>query len=66
MSPELMEYALSLAEELDRKYGRQMLDKPEFPCQPDLYFNLYNNIWGCNQPMWTEGDAQYRFRFLPR
>lgn len=33
---------------------------------PDLsggmHFNLYNNIWGTNFPMWFEDDAQFRFR----
>lgn len=33
--------------------------------QPDLeqgiHFNLYNNLWGTNFPMWFEDDARYRF-----
>ncbi len=33
--------------------------------QPDLskgwHFNLYNNLWGTNFPMWYEEDAQFRF-----
>ena len=33
---------------------------------PDLsggmHFNLLNNIWGTNFPMWYEGDAKFRFR----
>lgn len=33
--------------------------------QPDLeqgvFFNLYNNIWGTNFPMWYEEDARFRF-----
>lgn len=47
-------------------HGRHMLDRAGTPLQEDMYFNLYNNVWGCNQPMWTEGNAQYRFRFTPR
>lgn len=27
-----------------------------------IHFNLYNNVWGTNFPMWFEEDAQYRFR----
>lgn len=26
-----------------------------------VYFNLYNNIWGTNFPMWYEEDARFRF-----
>lgn len=26
-----------------------------------LHFNLYNNIWGTNFPMWYEEDARFRF-----
>ncbi len=33
--------------------------------QPDLskgwHFNLYNNLWGTNFPMWYEEDARFRF-----
>jgi hypothetical protein len=32
---------------------------------PDLaggmHFNLYNNIWGTNFPMWYDEDARFRF-----
>jgi hypothetical protein len=30
-------------------------------------FNLYNNVWGTNFPMWYEEDARFRFilRFEP-
>lgn len=27
----------------------------------DLYFNLYNNIWNTNFPMWFSDDAKFRF-----
>jgi hypothetical protein len=33
--------------------------------QPDLrrglHFNLFNNLWGTNFPMWFEDDARFRF-----
>lgn len=33
--------------------------------QPDLaggmHFNLFNNVWGTNHPMWYEDDARFRF-----
>ena len=33
--------------------------------QPELaggmHFNLYNNVWGTNFPMWSEADAHFRF-----
>lgn len=34
--------------------------------QPDLqqgvHFNLHNNLWGTNFPMWLEDDCRFRFR----
>jgi hypothetical protein len=36
--------------------------------QPDLtkgmHFNLYNNLWGTNFPMWFEDDCRFRFRLI--
>lgn len=26
-----------------------------------VYFNLYNNAWGTNFPMWYDEDARFRF-----
>ncbi len=26
-----------------------------------MHFNLFNNIWGTNFPMWFDGDARFRF-----
>lgn len=26
-----------------------------------VYFNLFNNVWGTNFPMWYEDDARFRF-----
>jgi hypothetical protein len=31
------------------------------PLKKGLHFNLYNNLWGTNFPMWYEGDARFRF-----
>ena len=33
-------------------------DRPE---TGKAFFNLYNNIWGTNFPMWYEEDARFRF-----
>lgn len=35
----------------------------EFPenREPELRFNLFNNMWGTNFPQWIEGDFRYRF-----
>lgn len=30
-----------------------------------MHFNLYNNIWGTNFPMWFEDDALFRFILRP-
>jgi len=36
--------------------------------QPDLtkgmHFDLYNNLWGTNFPMWFEDDCRFRFRLI--
>ena len=29
--------------------------------RPQLYFNLFNNMWGTNFPQWIEGDFSWRF-----
>jgi hypothetical protein len=26
-----------------------------------MHFNLYNNVWGTNFPMWYEDDTRFRF-----
>lgn len=42
-------------------YGRRLL---QYNCKvekQDLYFNLYNNIWNTNFPMWYDDDAMFRF-----
>ncbi|MBR6090095.1 MAG: DUF5054 domain-containing protein [Anaerolineaceae bacterium] len=37
--------------------------EPEFPKSrsPELWFNLFNNMWGTNFPQWIEGNFSYRF-----
>ncbi|MBC2595586.1 DUF5054 domain-containing protein [Ruficoccus amylovorans] len=42
----------------------QLLDfNPRVPgTRGALAFNLYNNIWGTNFPMWYAGDSVFRFR----
>ena len=42
-------------------YGRRLLDNERDPQNQDMYFNLYNNIWGCNHPMWYSDDSIFRF-----
>lgn len=42
-------------------YGRKLLQYGERPETEDLYFNLYNNIWNTNFPMWYSDDALFRF-----
>jgi hypothetical protein len=31
------------------------------PLRHGMHFNLYNNVWGTNFPMWYEDDARFRF-----
>lgn len=42
-------------------YGRRLLDFEKNPSDQDMYFNLYNNIWNCNHPMWYSDDSRFRF-----
>ena len=38
----------------------------ELPDYSDgVRFNLHNNKWGTNFPMWCEGDIMARFRITP-
>ena len=42
-------------------FGRRLLDFELNPKGEDMYFNLYNNIWNTNFPMWYSDDTRYRF-----
>ena len=42
-------------------YGRRLLEYGVRTKKQDLYFNLYNNIWNTNFPMWYSDDAMFRF-----
>ena len=42
-------------------FGRKLLQYNVKDCKQDLYFNLYNNIWNTNFPMWYSDDAKFRF-----
>ena len=43
-------------------FGRRLLDyEPDMQGETDLYFNLYNNIWNTNYPMWFGDDMKFRF-----
>ena len=52
----------SLDAALVAPYGRRLLQYGARPAEQDLYFNLYNNIWNTNFPMWYSDDALFRFR----
>lgn len=52
---------LSLDAPLVAPYGRRLLRYAEERGPQDLWFNLYNNIWNTNFPMWYEDDAMFRF-----
>lgn len=42
-------------------YGRNLLKYNLADLKQDMYFNLYNNIWNTNFPMWYSDDAIFRF-----
>jgi hypothetical protein len=43
-------------------YGRNLLRYGIKTEKQDLYFNLYNNIWNTNFPLWYNDDIEYRFK----
>ncbi len=47
-------------------YGRRLLDFDLAPKTQNMYFNLYNNIWNTNFPMWYNDDSQFRFKIKKR
>lgn len=46
-------------------FGRRLLQYNFSQYSQDLYFNLYNNIWNTNFPMWYTDDAIFRFEIVP-
>ncbi|MDD4688614.1 MAG: hypothetical protein PHE51_02575 [Eubacteriales bacterium] len=42
-------------------YGRRLLDYDLSVKKQNMYFNLYNNIWNTNFPMWYSDDSKFRF-----
>ena len=42
-------------------FGRRLYEYDLKPQGQDLYFNLYNNIWNTNFPLWYSDDTRYRF-----
>jgi hypothetical protein len=53
---------LSLDCALVAPYGRRLLQYNCKDLKQDMYFNLYNNIWNTNFPMWYSDDAIFRFK----
>jgi hypothetical protein len=47
-------------------FGRKLLRYNESNLKQDLYFNLYNNIWNTNFPMWYSDDSLFRFEIQKR
>lgn len=45
-------------------YGRQLLRYGRDSRLQDMYFNLYNNIWNTNFPIWYSDDAIFRFKII--
>ena len=51
----------SLDAALVAPYGRRLLQYNVKEKTEDLYFNLYNNVWNTNFPMWYSDDVVFRF-----
>lgn len=47
-------------------FGRNLLRYGIETEKQDMYFNLYNNIWNTNFPMWYEDDSVFRFEIRKR
>ncbi len=47
-------------------FGRHLLEYNIGETEQDMYFNLYNNIWGTNHPMWYSDDAFFRFEVIKK
>ena len=47
-------------------FGRNLLRYNLQKQKQDLYFNLYNNIWNTNFPMWYSDDSIFRFKIHKR
>lgn len=43
-------------------FGRHLLEYGIEVEKQELYFNLYNNIWNTNFPMWYSDDSVFRFK----
>lgn len=43
-------------------FGRNLLRYGIKAEKQDMYFNLYNNIWNTNFPMWYSDDTLFRFK----
>lgn len=54
---EIISYDAALA----APFGRNLLNYDLSLGKRDLYFNLYNNIWNTNFPMWFSDNARFRF-----
>lgn len=47
-------------------YGKHLLEYNIDVTGQDMHFNLYNNIWNTNFPMWYSDDAVFRFKIVER
>ena len=47
-------------------FGRRLLQYTHQRLGQDMYFNLYNNIWNTNFPLWYSDDARFRFEIISR
>ena len=47
-------------------FGRRLLQYNVGEVDEDFYFNLYNNIWNTNFPMWYTDDGMFRFEILKK
>ncbi len=56
----------SLDAPLVAPFGRHLLEYGIAHDTKDLYFNLYNNVWNTNFPLWYSDDAKFRFHIYEK
>jgi alpha-mannosidase len=47
------------------KPGLWLYEPAYVPTKPELFVNLYNNMWNTNYPLWTSGSWQASLRIWP-
>ena len=61
LKPRVSNYQTLVDAALVAPFGRRLLEYGVTDLVPEPWFNLYNNIWNTNFPMWFGDDVRFRF-----